>query len=194
MPNPQSMVTVRGLGARAASSVGGVLVWVDPLSRGKTRVALDILLRDVAARVGQCTPGRDPQDRREGGQFCIARSIWAVAQFPLHGWLVQEILERLYHENRLCTGTLRIGERIIGPLVLRVPLLAVVNREDAVAWIDRALCWRDARRVRLPYRIPGQSRCGPTASRDPRRTAGACNRVARHTFLASRAVTSPVLV
>jgi hypothetical protein len=28
----------------------GVLVWVDPLSRGKTRAALDSLLRDVAAR------------------------------------------------------------------------------------------------------------------------------------------------
>src|SRR5216110_2201251 len=28
----------------------GVLVWVDPLSRGKTRAALDPLLRDVAAR------------------------------------------------------------------------------------------------------------------------------------------------
>src|SRR5215472_13157122 len=28
----------------------GVLVWVDPLSRGKTRAALDTLLRDVAAR------------------------------------------------------------------------------------------------------------------------------------------------
>jgi len=28
----------------------GVLVWVDPLSRGKTREALDALLRDVAAR------------------------------------------------------------------------------------------------------------------------------------------------
>ena len=31
-------------------AVDGVLVWVDPLSRGKTRAALDPLLRDVAAR------------------------------------------------------------------------------------------------------------------------------------------------
>jgi uncharacterized protein DUF6815 len=31
-------------------SFDGVLVWVDPLSRGKTRAALDALLRDVAAR------------------------------------------------------------------------------------------------------------------------------------------------
>jgi len=28
----------------------GVLVWVDPLSRGKTRAALDLMLRDVASR------------------------------------------------------------------------------------------------------------------------------------------------
>ena len=31
-------------------AVNGVLVWVDPLSRGKTRAVLDPLLRDVAAR------------------------------------------------------------------------------------------------------------------------------------------------
>jgi hypothetical protein len=30
--------------------VDGVLVWVDPLHDGKTRVVLDALLRDVAAR------------------------------------------------------------------------------------------------------------------------------------------------
>src|SRR5947208_14509931 len=31
-------------------AVDGVLVWVDPLSRGKTRAGLDALLRDVASR------------------------------------------------------------------------------------------------------------------------------------------------
>jgi len=31
-------------------SADGVLVWVDPIQRGKTRAALDALLRDVAAR------------------------------------------------------------------------------------------------------------------------------------------------
>ena len=31
-------------------AVDGVLVWVDPLSRGKTRAELDQLLRDIAAR------------------------------------------------------------------------------------------------------------------------------------------------
>jgi hypothetical protein len=31
-------------------AVDGVLVWVDPLSRGRTRAALDAMLRDVASR------------------------------------------------------------------------------------------------------------------------------------------------
>ncbi len=31
-------------------AAGGVLVWVDPIHQGKTRAALDPLLRDVAAR------------------------------------------------------------------------------------------------------------------------------------------------
>jgi len=31
-------------------SADGVLVWVDPIQRGKTRSELDALLRDVAAR------------------------------------------------------------------------------------------------------------------------------------------------
>src|SRR5882762_3458430 len=31
-------------------AVDGVLVWVDPISRGKTRTALDPMLRDVARR------------------------------------------------------------------------------------------------------------------------------------------------
>ena len=58
---------------------------------------------------------------------------WALDEFPLPGRLVHEILEWLYRENRLCAGTLRLGDRILGPFALRVPLLAVFNREDAVA-------------------------------------------------------------
>jgi polyhydroxyalkanoate synthase len=58
---------------------------------------------------------------------------WALDEFPLPGRLVHEILEWLYRENRLCAGTLRIGDRFLGPSSLRVPLLAVVNTADAVA-------------------------------------------------------------
>src|SRR5438105_12122331 len=35
---------------RQLLAVDGVLVWVDPLSRGKTRTLLDAMLRDVATR------------------------------------------------------------------------------------------------------------------------------------------------
>jgi polyhydroxyalkanoate synthase len=58
---------------------------------------------------------------------------WALDEFPLPGRLAHEILGWLYRENRFCAGTLRIGDRIVGPVALRVPLLAVVNRDDAVA-------------------------------------------------------------
>jgi len=58
---------------------------------------------------------------------------WSLDEFPLPGRLVHEILAWLYRDNRLCAGTLRIGERILGPSSLQVPLLAVVNTADAVA-------------------------------------------------------------
>jgi hypothetical protein len=44
-------------------AMDGVLVWVDPLHEGKTRVALDPLLRDVAARV-TIVSHRYPHNRR----------------------------------------------------------------------------------------------------------------------------------
>jgi polyhydroxyalkanoate synthase len=58
---------------------------------------------------------------------------WPLDEFPLPGRLVHEILDWLYRENRFCAGTLRIGDRILGPSSLRVPFLAVVNTADAVA-------------------------------------------------------------
>jgi len=58
---------------------------------------------------------------------------WALDEFPLPGRLVHEILEWPYHENRLCAGTLRIGDQLLGPAALRLPVLAVANTADAVA-------------------------------------------------------------
>ena len=58
---------------------------------------------------------------------------WALDEFPLPGRLVHEILDWLYRENRFCAGTLRIGDRILGPSSLRLPLLAVADTADAVA-------------------------------------------------------------
>jgi len=57
----------------------------------------------------------------------------ALDEFPLPGRLAHEILEWLYRENRFCAGTLRIGDQILGPSSLELPLLAVVNTADAIA-------------------------------------------------------------
>jgi len=46
---------------------------------------------------------------------------------------VQQILEWLYRENRLCRGVLQIGETLAAPSNLSVPTLAIVNMADEVA-------------------------------------------------------------
>ena len=58
---------------------------------------------------------------------------WALDEVPLPGKLVHQIIEWLYRENRFCRGTLKIGEKVIGPSSLSVPTLAVVNTADDVA-------------------------------------------------------------
>jgi len=58
---------------------------------------------------------------------------WALDEVSLPGRLVHQIIEWLYRDNRLCRGTLRIGEAVVGPSRLSVPTLAVVNTNDAVA-------------------------------------------------------------
>jgi len=58
---------------------------------------------------------------------------WALDEVPLPGKLVHQIIEWLYRENRLCRGTLRIGETDVGPSRLSAPMLAIVNTNDAVA-------------------------------------------------------------
>jgi hypothetical protein len=47
--------------------VDGVLVWVDPLSRGKTRALLDPMLRDVASR-GPWISASSRCDSQDGDQ------------------------------------------------------------------------------------------------------------------------------
>ena len=87
---------------------------------------------------------------------------WALDEVPLPGRLVHEILEWLYRENRLCAGTLRIGDRILGPLALRVPLLAVFNREDAVAPLRSIVPFIDAmaRGYAFLVEFPGEAGVG----------------------------------
>jgi polyhydroxyalkanoate synthase len=58
---------------------------------------------------------------------------WALDEVPLPGKLVHQIIEWLYRENRLCRGTLKLGETLVGPPRLSVRTLAVVNTADEVA-------------------------------------------------------------
>jgi len=58
---------------------------------------------------------------------------WALDEMPLPGKLVHQTLEWLYRENRLCRGSLTIGNLPVGPLSLSAPTLAVVNTADEVA-------------------------------------------------------------
>jgi polyhydroxyalkanoate synthase len=58
---------------------------------------------------------------------------WALDEVALPGRLVHQMLEWLYRENQLCRGTLRIGQRTVGPSCLRLPALAMVNTADEIA-------------------------------------------------------------
>ena len=58
---------------------------------------------------------------------------WALDEVALPGRLVHEIIEWLYRDDRFCRGVLPVRERLVGPLTLSVPTLAVVNTADEVA-------------------------------------------------------------
>jgi polyhydroxyalkanoate synthase len=58
---------------------------------------------------------------------------WTLDEAALPGKLVDEVLQWLYRDNRLCRGTLGITGRPVGPADLRVPTLAVVNTADEIA-------------------------------------------------------------
>ena len=57
---------------------------------------------------------------------------WALDEVPLPGKLVHQIVQWLYRENRLCRGTLRVSEILVGPSSLSVPALAIVTTADEV--------------------------------------------------------------
>src|SRR5918993_1185304 len=52
---------------------------------------------------------------------------WTLDELAMPGRLVEEVLERLYREDRLATGTLQVGDRCVGLDGLRIPVLAVDN-------------------------------------------------------------------
>jgi polyhydroxyalkanoate synthase len=58
---------------------------------------------------------------------------WTLDEVALPGKLVQQIIQWLYHENRLCRGTLTVRGKMVGPSSLRVPTLTVVNKADGIS-------------------------------------------------------------
>jgi polyhydroxyalkanoate synthase len=77
---------------------------------------------------------------------------WALDEVPVPARLVHQISQWLYREDRFCRGTLRIGNREIGPSSLRLPFLAIVNAADEIAPPASTTRFADAiadRRVRI---------------------------------------------
>jgi polyhydroxyalkanoate synthase len=62
----------------------------------------------------------------------IRMERWALDEFPLPGALFDDIVERLYREDRFLHGALKIGDEITGVGRLRSPTLAVVNPRSLV--------------------------------------------------------------
>jgi polyhydroxyalkanoate synthase len=58
---------------------------------------------------------------------------WALDEVALPGKLVNQIVQWLYRENRLCRGTLSVCGKTIEPSRTRTPTLAVVNTADEIA-------------------------------------------------------------
>jgi polyhydroxyalkanoate synthase len=69
---------------------------------------------------------------------------WALDEVALPGRLVHQMFEWLYRENRLCRGTLQIGQMTVGPSGLRLPTLAVVNTADEIAPLASVMPFFDA--------------------------------------------------
>ena len=58
---------------------------------------------------------------------------WTLDEISLPGLLLQQIINWLYRENRLCSGVLRVGGMRVDPTNLSAPTLAIVNTDDEIA-------------------------------------------------------------
>jgi polyhydroxyalkanoate synthase len=75
---------------------------------------------------------------------CIRVERWTYDEFPMSAQLFSDILELLYRGDRLMNGTLRIGNREIGPKDLRAPLLNVIDPASTVIPPDSILPFHEA--------------------------------------------------
>jgi polyhydroxyalkanoate synthase subunit PhaC len=78
---------------------------------------------------------------------------WILDEFAMPGRLFEEVLERLYREDRLAGGTLEVGGRRVGLGRLRSPVLAVVNPPGRVVPPESVLGGLAAMPAALPRRV-----------------------------------------
>jgi len=84
---------------------------------------------------------------------------WTLDEVALPGKLVNQLVQWLYRENRLCRGTLSIRGRTVGPSSLGIPTLAIVNSADDIGpvasvapFIDR-MPTQDTRIIEYPGEV-----------------------------------------
>ncbi|HYD70890.1 alpha/beta fold hydrolase [Azospirillum sp.] len=104
-----------------AASVPGSL-----LNNASVRAAPDAfsgeVWRDRLASLG------DPQDTR-----LHTRVIrWTLDEFAMPARLFEDVVERLYREDRFAKGTLPLGSRTVGSAAIACPVLAVVDPRSTV--------------------------------------------------------------
>ena len=58
---------------------------------------------------------------------------WTLDEIALSDKLVHQIVQWLYRENRFCRNELRIGETVVHPSNLSVPILVIINTDDEIA-------------------------------------------------------------
>ncbi|GGG28689.1 poly(R)-hydroxyalkanoic acid synthase [Caldovatus sediminis] len=78
---------------------------------------------------------------------------WLLDELAMPGRLFEEVVERLYREDRLAAGTLEIGGRRVGLERLRSPVLAVVNPPGRVVPPESILAGLAALPAALPRRV-----------------------------------------
>lgn len=69
---------------------------------------------------------------------------WTHDEFPLPGRLFTDIVERLYRNDELTRGQLRVSGRAIGPGDLRAPLASVADPRSKVIPLDAVLPFHEA--------------------------------------------------
>lgn len=69
---------------------------------------------------------------REASAMHMRVERWTHDEFPLPGRLFTDIVESIYREDQFMCGTLKVGDRQIGPMDLRAPLLNVVDPRSTV--------------------------------------------------------------